>query len=66
MARRVGSGNGLCKTLVVAQEIILRDLELKVKDIEELPLDAPDIPLSEYAGTHGPMNVLQGRVVKIL
>jgi hypothetical protein len=43
---------------VVAEQVVFCDLELEVKDIQVLPLDAAHVPLAEHACTHGPVDVL--------
>lgn len=64
MAR--GNGASICQALVVAEQIIFCDLELKVEDVEVLSLDTAHVPFAEDACAHGPVDVLQSRIVEIL
>jgi len=51
---------------VVAQDVILGDLQLKVEHIEVFTLDAADIALAKDTRAECPMNVLECGIVKIL
>ena len=62
---RGGAGDGE-EGVVVRKEIGLRKGELPVEDVEELTLDAPDIPLAEDPGAERPVDVLECRVVQVL
>ena len=60
-----GAGEGE-EGVVVREEVGFGDAELEVEDVEELTLDAPDIPLAEDPGAERPVDVLQCRVVQVL
>lgn len=52
--------------IVVREEVRLGEAELVVEDVEELALDAPDIPLAEDTRAECPVDVLQRRVIAVL
>jgi hypothetical protein len=54
------------EAVVVAQQGIFGDAELKLKDIEKLSFDSAHVPLTEHAGAEGPMYVLKCGVVQVL
>lgn len=60
-----GCGNG-GEAVVVAEDIILGYAELEVEDIEELALDAANVPLAKDTRAHGPVDILEGGVVQVL
>jgi hypothetical protein len=66
VARRWGEMGCGCKPLVVAQDVIFRDPEFKVEDIEVFALDAANVALAEDACAHRPVDVLECGIVKIL
>jgi len=54
------------QALVVAQKVVLGNVEFEIEDIEELALDATDVTLAENTGAQCPVNVLQSRIVEVL
>ena len=50
----------------MAQDVTLEDAEFKIKDVEEFPLDAADIPLAEDTCAERPVDVLKCGVIKVL
>jgi len=46
------------QTLMVAQKVVLGNVEFEIKDIEELALDTTDITFAENTGTECPVDVL--------
>ena len=63
---RVGGARRGEEGVVVGEEVRLGDGELEVEDVEELTLDATDIPLAEDHGAERPMDVLQCGIVQVL
>jgi hypothetical protein len=52
--------------IVVAEDVIFGDRQLKVKDVQELAFNAANITLAEHARTERPVNVFESGIVKIL
>ena len=52
--------------VMVGEEVGLSEAELVVEDVEELPLDAADVPLAKDPCAERPVDVLQGGVVTVL
>jgi len=46
------------ETGVVCEEVIFRNGEFPIENVEHLPLDAADIAATENASAHCPVNVL--------
>lgn len=58
------SNRGEC--VVVAENIVFGDGELKVEDVEKLALDAADIALAKHARTERPVDVFESGVIEVL
>lgn len=52
--------------VMMTENVIFGDRQLKVKDVQELALNAANIPLAEHAGTECPMHVFESGIVEIL
>ena len=52
--------------IVVGEDVGLGKAEFVVEDVEELPLDAADVPLAKDPCAARPVDVLQGGVVTVL
>jgi hypothetical protein len=48
---------------MVTEKIVLGDAKLKIENIEEFAFNAPDITLSENAGTECPMHIFESGVI---
>lgn len=56
----------LREALVVAEEVVLGDLELEVEHVEILALDAADIAFAEDTRAERPVHVLECGIVEVL
>lgn len=54
------------KGIMVAENVIFGDRQLKVKDVQELAFNAANITLAENAGTERPVHVFESGIVEIL
>lgn len=54
------------KGIVVAENVVFGDRQLKVKDVQELAFNAANITLAENACTKRPVDIFESRVVEIL
>lgn len=54
------------KRMVVTQEIVLRNPELKIEHIEKLAFDPTDIAFPKHTRANRPMDVFERRVIQIL
>jgi hypothetical protein len=50
---------------VHAHQVCLRDAELEVEHLEELPLDSANVPWTKEICAHRPVHVLESRVIEI-
>jgi len=52
--------------VVVCHDVVLADIQIEIKNIEELALDPTNITLAEDACAHSPVHVLERRVIQVL
>jgi len=74
----VGAGVRICMAAVdmrrhdrrkgsmVAQDVVFRNGELEIKDVQELALDAAHITLAKHTGAERPVDIFESRVIEIL
>jgi hypothetical protein len=54
------------EAVVVAEEIVFGDAQLKVEHIEELAFDASDVAFAKDTGAECPVLVLESGVIAVL
>lgn len=60
--RQSNRGEGI----MVAENVVLGDRQLKAKDVQELAFDAADIKFAKHAGAECPVDVFESGIVEIL
>lgn len=63
---REGEVRDLSEALVVAEKVVLSDLELEVEHVEVLALDAADIAFAEDTRAERPVDILECGIVEVL
>jgi hypothetical protein len=60
---RVGGKSNGRDGIMMTEDVILGNAELKIKYIKELALDPSNITFAEHACAYRPVHVLQGRII---
>jgi hypothetical protein len=52
--------------VMVGHNVIFADAQLEIEHVKEFALDPTNVALAEYARAHGPVHVLERRVIQVL
>jgi len=52
--------------VMVCHNVIFADTQFEIEHVKEFALDPTNVALSEYARAHGPVHVLERRIIQVL